>query len=198
MRILSLIGLLTAATSFGADLPRQSPEFVINLPSGEKQPLSKYRGKVVLCEFLFTTCPHCQHTAGVFSKLQADYGARGFQALGIAFNDMPAMLVPDFVNDHKPAFPVGWANRDPVMAYLGISPIERFVVPQIVLIDRKGVIRLQSPPLGDGNFQDEKFMRVKIEELLGAGTPERKAAAAVKSATAPPTSASFRKPTTTK
>ena len=198
MRLLSLIGLLTATLSFGADLPRQSPEFVINWPSGEKQLLSKYRGKVVLVEFLYTTCSHCQHTAGVFSKLQADYGPRGFQCLGIAFNEMSNMLVPDFIKEFKPTFPVGWANRDPGMVYLGVSPIERFAVPQVVLMDRKGVIRLQSPPLGDASLQDEKFMRVKIEELLDGGTALRKPAGSVKSATAPPAATASNQTSTTK
>jgi hypothetical protein len=116
----------------------------------------------------------------VFSKLQADYGPRGFQAIGIGFNDMSNMLVPDFIKDFKPTFPVGWANRDPVLAFLGISQEERFVVPQIVLIDRKGMIRAQSPPLGDASLQDEKFMRAKIEELLNGTTPSRIPSAAVK------------------
>ncbi len=184
MRLLSLLGILAAANSLAVDLPRQSPEFVMNMPNGEKQLLSKYRGKVVLVEFLHTTCAHCQHTAGEFSKLQSEFGARGFQALGIAFNEMSNMLVPDFIKEFKPTFPVAWANRDPAMAYLGISATERFVVPQVVLMDKKGVIRFQSPPLGDPNLQDEKYLRARIEELL-TGVPERKPAAVVKSATAP-------------
>ena len=197
MRSLSLIGILAAVSISGADLPRQSPEFVINLPSGEKQLLSKYRGKVVLIEFLHTTCSHCQHTAGEFSKLQNEFGSRGLQVLGIAFNEMSNMLAADFIRDFKPAFTVGWANRDPAMVYLGISPIERFVVPQVVLIDRRGVIRQQTPPLGDANLQDEKFLRVKIEELLGGAAAERKPSAAVKSAAGPSASALMKKPATT-
>ena len=169
----------------------------MNMPSGEKQLLSKFRGKVVLCEFLFTTCPHCQHAAGTYSKLQAEFGARGFQALGIAFNDMSNMLVGDFITEFKPTFPVGWANRDPVLVYLGINPMERMAVPQVVLMDKKGVIRFQSPPLGDANLQDEKYLREKIEELLG-GAIERKPASAVKSATGPPTAGLMKKPTTSK
>ena len=169
----------------------------MNMPNGEKQLLSKYRGKVVLCEFLFTTCPHCQHAAGIYSTLQAEFGARGFQALGIAFNEMSNMLVGDFINDYKPAFPVGWANRDPVLVYLGINPNERMAVPQVVLMDKKGVIRFQSPPLGDATLQDEKWLRVKIEELLG-GVVERKPAAAVKSATGPAAAALAKKQSTVK
>ena len=196
MRLMSLVGMLAMGSCLAVDLPRQSPEFVINNTNGEKQLLSKYRGKVVLIEFLHTTCPHCQHTAGIFSKLQADYGPRGFQAVGVAFDDMANMLVPDFVKEHGANFPVGWALRDPVLAYLGVNPMERFVVPQVVLMDRKGVIRLQSPPLGDANLQDEKWLRVKIEELLGGAATERKPASAVKSMSAP--AALPRKLTTTK
>lgn len=170
MRTLALIGVLSSALSFGVDLPKQSPEFVVNFPSGEKQLLSKYRGKVVLLQFLFTTCPHCQHTAGVFSVLQNELGSRGLQVVGIAFNEMSPMLVPDFIRDFKPSFPIGWADRDHVLNYLGLTVSDRFVVPQEVLIDRKGVIRMMSPPLGDANMQDEKYMRVKIEELLGGPT----------------------------
>jgi thiol-disulfide isomerase/thioredoxin len=174
MRFLSLIGILSTALSFGADLPKPSPEFVINYPGGEKQLLSKFRGKVVLVEFLYTTCSHCQHTAGVVSAWQNDYGSRGFQALGIGFNEMAGMLVPDFIKDFKPTFPVGFADRDKVLNYLGIPVTERFSVPQIVLIDRKGMIRVMSPPLGDGSLQDDKVMRPKIEELLSNGTSAAK------------------------
>jgi peroxiredoxin len=193
MRFMSLVGILLTALTFAAEqssqaptpvpnLPKPSPEFVINYPSGEKQLLSKLRGKVVLVEFMFTTCPHCQHTAGAFSTLQNEFGSRGFQAMGIAFNEMAGMLVPDFVKEFHPTFPIGFADREKVLNYLGVSISERFVVPQVVLIDRKGMIRAMSPPLGDGNLQDEKFMRVKIEELLGNGTsPARNVPTAAKS-----------------
>jgi thiol-disulfide isomerase/thioredoxin len=189
MRLLSLIGILSTALTFGADLPKPSPEFVINYPNGEKQLLSKLRGKVVLVEFMFTTCPHCQHTAGVFSALQNEFGPRGFQAVGIAFNEMAGMLVPDFIKDFKPAFPVGFADRDKVLNYLGISVIDRFVVPQVVLIDRKGMIRAMSPPLGDPSLQDDKFVRVKIEELLSSGTPARGTPTSAKAGVARPATA---------
>ena len=92
---LALAALAPAVAVFGADIPRQAPEFVLNMQGGKQDLLSKHRGKVLLVEFLFTTCPHCQHTAAVLSKLQADYGSKGFEAIGIAFNDMASMLVPE-------------------------------------------------------------------------------------------------------
>ena len=73
----------------GAEVPRQSPEYALTLPGGQQELLSKYKGKVVVLEFLFTTCPHCQKSATIFSKLQQEYGPKGFQALGVAINPNP-------------------------------------------------------------------------------------------------------------
>jgi len=163
---------------FAAEVPRTSAEFVLNLTGGKQELLSSHRGKVCLVEFLFTTCPHCQHTAKTLNNLQAQYGPRGFQAIGIAFNEMSNMLVPDFVRDHGVKFPVAWANRDPVLSYLQISPMERFVVPMIVIIDKKGKVRHQSPPQGDPKLQEEANLRVIIEGLLKeTGAPATSAAA---------------------
>jgi peroxiredoxin len=171
MRILALFLTLTAgfALAEAPPPPRPSPEFVLNMQGGKQELLSKQRGKVVLVEFLFTTCPHCQHTAQVLSKLQGELGPKGFQAIGVAFNEMSSMLVPDFVKNYGATFPVAWANRDNVLTYLSVSPMERFVVPQIVVIDRKGMIRAQSAPLGDPNLQDEAYLRKLIEGLLKEG-----------------------------
>lgn len=178
----SILSLFSLASVLAADVPRHSPEFVLNLNGGKQDLLSHYRGKVVLVEFLFTTCPHCQHTAQTLNKLQAEFGARGFQAFGVAFNEMSSMLVPDFVRDFNVKFPVAWAQREQVMGFLQLSPMERFVVPQIVLIDRKGQIRAQSPPLGDPKLQDEANLRVQIDGLLkesagAAGSAAKPAAA---------------------
>jgi len=69
---------------------------------------------------------------------------------------------------------------------LKIAPEERFVVPQVLIIDRKGVIRAQSPPLGDANLQDEGYLRKMIEGLLKEAPAKPMAA---KPAAAPATKA---------
>jgi peroxiredoxin len=186
MRIFGLF--LTVATGLALaeapPPPRASGEFVLNLEGGKQELLSKYRGKVCLVEFLFTTCSHCQHTAQVFSKLQKEFGPQGFQAIGIAFNPMSSMLVPDFVKDTGATFPVAFADREKVLGYLKIGPEERFVVPQVLVIDRKGTIRAQSPPLGDANLQDEAYLRKMIAGLLKEAAPVPVAAPAKKAAVA--------------
>jgi hypothetical protein len=44
--------------------------------------------------------------------------------------------------------------------------VERFVVPQIVIVDRSGVIRAQSDFMGTSELQDETYLRRFIGGLL--------------------------------
>jgi peroxiredoxin len=163
-----MIGLavLCTATAAAAEVPRRAPEFAFELPGGKPVLLSQYRGKVVLVELLYTTCPHCQTSARTLSRLYTELGPRGFQPLGVAFNEMASLLVPDFIKQFQPNFPVGYAQRDPVLSFLQHPPILRYVVPQMVLVDRKGMIRGQTPADGAEEFYDEKSLRGKIEALL--------------------------------
>jgi len=153
-------------------MPRKAPELTVVEPSGKQTLLSSYRGKVVLLAFIFTTCPHCQAECGVMDKLQADLGPKGFQPLAVAFNDNAGMLVSGFVQNFHPTFPVGYAARQTVTDYLQLAdgpnaPI--WNVPQMVLIDRKGMIVAQSGPKGSEELQEENSLRKKITDLLGSG-----------------------------
>jgi peroxiredoxin len=149
-----------------ADAPRPSPEFVISYPGGKQALLSSYRGKVVVLTFIFTTCPHCQREAQMLSKLNSELGPKGFQPLAVAVNPMAIMLVPDFVREYHVNFPVGAGEREALMAYMRIKPDDRWVVPQVAVIDRRGVIRAQTPYNGDEKLQDEANLRTLIESLL--------------------------------
>ena len=168
MRLLSTLAitsvLLTSAAA--ATVPRQAPEFAILMPNKSQILLSQHRGKVVLLEILFTTCPHCQHASQIMSKLQTEYGPKGFQALGVAFNEMAHMLVADFVRDYKVNYPVGYSPREPIVSFLQANPQQSLHVPQLVFIDKKGVIRHQSLQQNDSQTHSEQFMRKMIEQLL--------------------------------
>jgi hypothetical protein len=54
-----------------------------------------------------------------------------------------------------------------VVGYLGISMMERLVVPQILVIDRSGVVRAQSEPTGSAELQDGAKLRELISPMLG-------------------------------
>jgi peroxiredoxin len=169
------IGLFLAASFVSLSLsaqpamPRKAPEFTVIEPSGKQVLLSSFKGKVVVLAFIFTTCSHCQAEIGVLNKLQGEFADKGFQPLAVAFNDNAGMLVNDFVQNFHVNFPVGSASRQTVMSYLQLSdsPENRWVVPQIVMIDRKGFIVAQSAPGGSPDLQEENSLRKRIADLLG-------------------------------
>lgn len=165
---------LALAVSALATLPRKAPEFTIVEPSGKQTLLSSYKGKVVVVAFMQTTCPHCQRESQMIAKLYGEMKARGMEAVGITFNDNAKALTPGFVQQFNIPYPVGYSNPDAVLSYLGFSVMDRWMVPQVVVIDRKGNIRAQSPPQGDPNLQDEKFMRNLIDGLLKETTAAKK------------------------
>jgi peroxiredoxin len=167
MRKICAFILLAACALAIPPLPRKSPEFTIVQPGGKETLLSSYRGKVVLLGFFATYCVHCQNTSKVFNGLQEAFASEGLQAIGIAFNqDADFAKVTEFHRLYAPSFPVGLSKTDTVISYLGISVMERFVYPQVVLIDRKGVIRAQSDVKGTPELQDVTGLRPQIEKLL--------------------------------
>ena len=54
--------------------PRRSAGFLIHTLNGAAIDVTNYAGKVVIIEFLLTTCSHCQHLATVLKKVQSEYG----------------------------------------------------------------------------------------------------------------------------
>jgi peroxiredoxin len=165
------LGIGLALVLGAADIPRPAPELAVQLLSGGQIQLSQFRGKVVLVAFVHTTCPHCQHDSAIIEQLYKEYGPRGFQPIDVAFNDNAAALVPDFVRQLSLTYPVGVAPQNTVMTYLQYSYAEPLYVPQMVVIDRKGVIRAQHGGMDDFFKDVEPNLRSLIESLLKEPIP---------------------------
>ena len=153
---------------------RKAPELAYNVPGQGEKLLSQYRGRVVALAFILTTCPHCQAASRLMTTLQQEYGPRGFQALDLAINALDENRTPEqantlvaaFTSNYQVGFPVGWVPRDSFLQFLGISITEYTVVPQLLMIDRKGFVHYQTPPRGDTTSLQETTIRQRIEELL--------------------------------
>src|SRR3989449_6199327 len=155
-----------------APVPRKSPEFTIVEPSGKETQLSTFKGKVVLIEFLLTNCPHCMRVSQTLTTLHRDLGPRGFQPIAIAFDlNITGAGVTRFAQRFGITYLMGYTSSDKVDAYLGREPADRLQVPQIVVIDRAGVIRAQSRPRGDANLEQENPLHYLINALLKEAPP---------------------------
>lgn len=171
-----ILVLLLAASALSAPVPRQSPEFTINEPSGKTELLSSFKGKVVMIEFLFLRSQKCLHLASTMNKLNAELGSRGFQPVAIAFpvpqSDANGPLVGAMADSFNLTYPVGYAQKQDVDQYLSREPKEMLRIPQVIIIDRDGTIRFQTGG-HDGNVQleDEAYLRTTIEGLLKEPAP---------------------------
>jgi peroxiredoxin len=169
MRVAALTALFAVGIPALAapPVPRPAKEFTFVEPSGKQSLLTGYKGKVVLIQFLFTTCPHCQAYSRVLTKISADLAPRGLQVLGVAFDDNASgPLAASYVKRFEVGFPVAYAPRDTVLSFLGFSVMDRIAVPQVAIIDRKGVIRAQSEPLGTPQLQNDAYLRTFLDGLL--------------------------------
>jgi thiol-disulfide isomerase/thioredoxin len=150
-----------------ATIPRPSPELVVTQPSGAETRLSSFKGKVVAVEFLFVRSPHCLQLAQMLNRLNSELGGRGFQPMAVAFGPSADLGVLTSLVDHlKLTYPVGLTTSDQVDAYLGRAGKEILKIPQIVIVDRDGVIRATSGRQGDPALESASTLRPLIETLL--------------------------------
>lgn len=170
---LTLLMMASTPAASSGSIPRKSPELTLNETSGKQILLSSFHGKVVVIEFLFLRSLHCQRVAQTLNRLYSDLGSRGFQPVGIVFGPgADAQKVTYFALDSKLAYPVGYSTPDVVDSFLARGPNETLNIPQVVVIDRAGMIRAQSGGKG-GNpaLEDENSLHALIDTLLKEEAP---------------------------
>jgi len=145
-------GLLIAA-----DQGRPAQPLTILQNAGPSVSLKQYAGKTVLLGFIQTPSMECQSLIALLSPISRDYAARGVQVLVVAFDETAAGTLPGLLTRYNPPYPVGWTHPNTVKMFFqeGEPKVEpkaeekekseqkskEFVVPRLVFIDRKGIIR---------------------------------------------------------
>jgi peroxiredoxin len=182
MRALAIPTLVLAAASLwpatapAAQIPRQSPDFAIQLASGKQIKVSDYRGRVLCLTFILTTCPHCQKTTQLLAAMYPELAPKGFAVVQAALNENPD--IASFVSQFKVPWPVGTVGVLAAMDFIQLPKDKRPLVPFIVFIDRQGVIRAQYTGLDEAfmDNQQEQHMRAEAEKLLDEGAGKAKPA----------------------
>lgn len=177
--VLALLLFAAALAMPPSVAPRRSPEFLISNPSdpsGKTTLLSSLKGKVVVLDFWFIQSDHCLRVAKVLNQLNSELEPRGFQALGVVFDppnakDTEGRLIQPTVNYLKLGYPVGYASKTEVDSYLGRTGDRILSIPQIVVIDRAGFIRMATGDRVDPNLEDEDSLRTLLDGLLKENPP---------------------------
>jgi len=156
--------------------PRKADEFVIHMANGSEKLLSSFRGKLVVMAFMYTTCSHCQHTAGVLGKVQTEYADKGVQVLGVTFDGDAPKNVSDFIKNFGVNYPCGYSKAEQVVKFLHAP--DEYYVPMLAFIDKTGMIRSQYIVTGSSNDPAGEFLnaqeiniRKELDKFLKSPAP---------------------------
>ena len=168
MITLPLAAGFASSVAAAMNTPQQAPPLAFRLADQKTTiDLTNYRGKVVVLEFLLTTCPHCQRCSSIMQKLYKEFGEKDVQMLGCAVNDMSHMLIAEYSQKLSLTYPVGYGSREMSHQFLQHPFMKTMYMPQLVIIDRKGVIRY----IGSGTSPTRiAEMQAMIEKLLAEDT----------------------------
>ena len=144
-------------------VPRPAPELRIVEASGKTTLLSSYRGRVVLLAFISTQCAHCQKASVDFEQLSHEFAGK-LQVAEETFDEGADAAA--FSRRFGLTFPVGSITSDAAHAFLGIATGARLGTPQVVAIDRTGVIRAQSERLGTPMLQTADYLRSLLTAMF--------------------------------
>ncbi len=104
---------------------------------GAHQPLSQWRGRLVVLNFWATWCPPCLKEIPAFIELQQQLGPRGVQFIGIALDQVEA--VKPFLADHGLNYPVVLGDQD-VARFMTTLGNQIGALPYSVVVSRDGKV----------------------------------------------------------
>ncbi len=100
-----------------------------------------YRGKILIVEFMQTSCPHCETFSGVLKKVLAKYGDR-VAALAITNPPDNQSTVGQYVARTGSRIPILFDCGQVAAAFLKVTPKNPTInLPHVFLVDSQGIIR---------------------------------------------------------
>jgi peroxiredoxin len=147
LRAVAFAGLL-APGAYGADAPSLkigAPAPMLGLVDldGARLDLASLRGKIVVVDFWATWCAPCRSQVPGFVQLQARYGKRGLEVIGISLDESPAP-VRDFRRRYGMTYRVALGDEKIARIWGGILGL-----PVAFVVDRTGQLRARYDGEGD-------------------------------------------------
>jgi peroxiredoxin len=138
LTLLAAITLLAA----GGNSNRRGPGFSLMDTHFQQHDLQDYLGKVVLLDFMQTTCPVCNSLADTLTELSSRYGDK-IAILSVVTQPDNFDTAAKFSTAHGAKWPVVFDSGQVMMSYLQLKPTGNMNVhfPHIFVIDRYGAIR---------------------------------------------------------
>lgn len=127
----------------GPQVGMRAPDFTLPTLEGQPVSLKDFRGQVVLIEFWQSTCPDCQRSLPHVAELARAYKDRGLVLLGVNLDHDPqaALSFIDQLGLAEVMITLG-GNLEQAMDVVDLFEVP--LVPHVVLVDRRGVIRFSA------------------------------------------------------
>lgn len=137
--------LLLAAASVlaaGSNSNRRAPGFSLMDAHFQQHDLQDSLGKVVLLDFMQTTCPVCNSLADTLVQVEKKYGEK-ITILSVVTQPDNFDTAAKFSATHEAKWPVVFDSGQVMMSYLQLKPTGNMNVhfPHMFVIDRFGAIR---------------------------------------------------------
>ena len=139
----------------------------------------RFEGKVVVVDVFGTWCPNCNDQAPVLARWQREYGPRGLELVGLAFEmtgdaERDRTFVRRYAERHGLEFPLLLAGTsDKAVAAAALPGLTKIVsYPTTIFIGRDGRVRtiyngFAGPATGEHHTALVAAMERELEELLG-------------------------------
>ena len=140
---LLVVGLIAGVSLFaGTEFSnRRAPGFSLMDSKFAQHDPQDYRGKVVLVDFIQTTCPVCLKLTENLVKVQQKYGDK-VAILSITTSPDSFQSGDQYVKEHHLSWPILFDMGQVMMSYLKMTPTNLTVhFPHLFIIDKQGMIR---------------------------------------------------------
>ena len=137
--------------------------------------LADYRGKVVLIEFMQSSCPDCIQLAKTLEQTKAKYGDK-IAVLSVVNPPDTQATVSVFLREHKVTYPILFDCGQVTASYFKLTPQNSSThVPHLFVIDGQGMIRNDFAKTPDAKeiFEGTGLYAV-IDPLLNPSAPKNK------------------------
>ena len=121
---------------------RRAPGFALPDPQYTRfYDLQDYHGKVLLIDFMSTTCPHCMLLSTALEKVKERYGDK-VAILSVVLPPDNADTVTKYIATHRVTVPIVCDQGQMTISYFNAKPGQTKInVPHLFLIDKQGMIR---------------------------------------------------------
>lgn len=143
----------------------KSPPLEVQTLDGKVIQVHRQFGKVVLVDFMTTTCPSCKQASIGIQALYQELDKEGFLPIAIAIDPQASSMLPFYRNVYRLTFPVGVLGREEVLRYLDHPADKPMLVPTLVLLDKQGRISMKQV-----GWIGEQALRSAVGKLLDRKT----------------------------